>query len=394
VKIKKDIESLTEELIELRRDFHKHPELGFEEYRTSEIVAKYLRECGLEVKTGVAKTGVVGLLKGNNPGRTVLLRADMDALPIQEENDVSYKSIYDGKMHACGHDGHVAMLLVAAKILAKYRDEIKGNIKFVFQPNEEDAGARKMIEEGVLKNPRVDAALGLHLWSPINSGKIGITPGPVMAAHDNFKLTIKGKGGHTSAPQSSIDPIITAANIIQTIQMIQTREINALTPTLIMFGKVNGGTAPNIIPEKVELEGSLRYLYEGKDEDEERPKKRFERIIKSICEAHRTEYKLEFIPSSATVINNKELTNLVRCEAERIVNNSQSDIVSYVCMAGEDFSEFSIEVPSTLTFIGTGNKKKGSNYVHHHPRFNIDEDTLAIGVEMHIRTALSFLNSK
>lgn len=391
--IKKEIEDLAQEVIDLRRDFHMHPELGFEEFRTSEIIVNYLKNCGIQVQK-MAKTGVIGLLRGGKPGRTVLLRADMDALPVQEENDVPYKSIYEGKMHACAHDAHVAMLLGAAKILAKHKDEIKGNIKFVFQPNEEEAGAKFMVEEGALENPEVDASFGIHLWAPLESGKIGLAPGPVMAEHYNFQLVIKGKGGHTSAPQSSIDPIITAANVIQTVQTIQTREINALNPTVIVFGKISGGSAPNIIPEKVELEGTIRYLYDGSDQSEEKPKVRFERIIKGICEAHRTEYALDFIPSNLIVINDDELTSFLKEEAAEKIVKHKEDIVSYVCLGGEDFSEFSNVngIPGVLTFIGTGNPDKESNYPHHHPRFNIDEDTLAIGVEMHIRTALSYLN--
>ncbi|ABR47400.1 amidohydrolase [Alkaliphilus metalliredigens QYMF] len=390
--IDKEVMLLKDELIALRRDFHQHPELGFQEHRSAEVIREYLNSCGIEVKT-VAKTGVVGLLKGKHPGSTVMLRADMDALPIEEENDVPYKSINKGKMHACAHDGHMAMLLVAAKILAQGKEEIRGNIKFVFQPNEEEAGARIMIEEGVLENPQVDAALGIHLWTPLESGKMGIAPGPVMGAHDNFKIVIKGKGGHTSAPHTSVDPIITAANIIQTVQIIQTREINALTPTVLMFGKINGGTTPNVIPESVTLEGTIRYLYEGNDDGEEQPRKRLERIVKSVCEGHRAEYELEVRPSNTTLMNDPQLTALVEIEAGKIVKERQRDVIPYICMAGEDFSEFSMEVPSTFIFIGTGNKNEKSHYPHHHPRFNIDENTLLMGVQMHIRGALAYLSS-
>lgn len=390
MEIKEQVNQLNDELISLRRDLHRYPELGFEEYRTSKVIAKYLLQCGLEVQQ-IAKTGVVGLLRGKKLGRTVLLRADMDALPIQEQTGVDYKSLNEGKMHACGHDGHVAMLLIAAKILVQYKDDISGNVKFLFQPNEEDAGAQITIDEGVLENPQVDAAFAIHLWAPIESGIIGLVSGPIMAAHDNFRLTITGKGGHTSAPQSSIDPIITAANIIQTAQTIQTREIDVLKPTQIMFGKINGGTASNIIPENVHLEGTLRYLYAGGESSEENPKKRFDRLIKGICEAHRAEYTLEFIPSNSPLINDSGAAAIVRCAAEKVLGDA-GDIVSYVCMAGDDFSEIAAAVPSTFYFVGTGNKKKKTNFPHHHPCFNIDEDTLAIGVEMHVRTALMYLN--
>ncbi len=386
--IKRQVEELNEEVINLRRDFHTYPELGFKEFRTSKIVYNYLKDLGLEV-SNMAKTGVVGLLRGKEAGKTVMLRADMDAIHVQEENEIPYKSKNDGVMHACAHDGHTAMLLVAAKILTKYKDKIKGNIKFVFQPNEEDAGAKYMVEEGVLENPKVDAALGIHLWSPIESGKVGISGGPVMAAHQNFKLEIIGKGGHSGSPHTSIDPIITAANIIQTIQTIQTREIDVLKPTLIMFGEINGGSAPNVIPSKVELEGSIRYLYEGGDQSPEQPEKRFERMVEDICSAYRAGYTLNFIPSNGPLINDDKLADKVAAIAEDVVG--KNNIIPYVCMAGEDFSEFASRVPSVFYFVGTGNKDKGTDFPHHHPRFNIDEDTLALGVEMHVRTALSLL---
>jgi amidohydrolase len=389
MEIKEQIAQLQEELSALRRDFHMHPELGFQEFRTAEKIARYLKECGLEVQTNVAQTGVVGLLRGSKPGRTVMLRADMDALPVQEENDVPYKSVEPGKMHACGHDGHVAMLLVAAKILASRKDELKGNVKFVFQPNEEDAGALKMIEAGVLENPHVDAVFGVHLWSPLPSGQIAVSEGAIMAGQYNFRLVVKGKGGHSGSPHASIDPIITAANIIQTVQLIQTREIDVLKPTLIVFGKISGGSAPNIIPDKVEMLGSMRTLYDSSDQLDEQPRRRFERIVAGICEAHRASYELEFMLSSSTLLNDRALIGMVKDVAGQIVKPEK--IASYVCMAGEDFAEFSNEVPGVFTFIGTGNQEKGTAYPHHHPRFNLDEEMLSVGVEMHVKTALAYL---
>ena len=384
--IKEEVRILNHELIELRRDFHMHPELGFEEWRTSNIVSDYLESLGLEVKRGIAKTGVVGLLRGKKPGGTILLRADMDALPIQEENDVSYKSINQGRMHACGHDGHTAILLVAAKVLSQHKDEISGNIKFVFQPAEETSGAKFMIEEGVLENPHVDAALGIHLRTVLRSGKIGISAGPIMAGADFFKLTIKGKGGHTGYPHLSIDPIIAAANVITAVQIIQTREIDVLDRTiLIAFGKIEGGVSPNVIPEKVELEGTVRYLNESSKEEQ----KKFERIIDGICKAYRTKYELKFIPSNRTLSNDPKMATLVRSVAQKLV--PRNHIVSDIRMGGEDFSEFALRVPSAFYFIGTGNKEKKTNYPHHHACFNIDEDTLSMGVEMHVRTALAYL---
>lgn len=390
MEINEQVRQLNDELIELRRDFHQHPELGLEEFRTSEKVATYLEEIGLEVSR-VAETGVAGLLRGNQSGRTLMLRADMDALPIQEENDVPYKSIYDGKMHACGHDGHTAILLIAARILSRYKDKIKGNIKFLFQPNEEEMYADVLIEKGVLNSPLVDAAFGIHLMTSIPTGKIGIAPGAVMCGMHTFKLIITGKGGHTGFPQESIDPILTAANIIETVQMVQTREIDVLKPTLIIFGIITGGTICNIIPDKVELEGTIRYLYDPDPYGEEQPTQRFERIIQNICDAHRAKYELTFPYSHPAVINDSEMINLVSVAAEKVCV-SKENIIPYRTLIGEDFSLFANRVPSAFYFIGTGNKEKDTEYPHHAPRFNIDEDSLAIGVEMHVRTALSFLS--
>ena len=389
--IKALVKEHNDELIELRRDLHKHPELGFKEFRTSKKVASYLKGLGLDVTENVAETGVVGLLKGDNPGKTLMLRADMDALPIKEQNDVEYKSQNEGVMHACGHDGHTSMLMVAAKILSKHKDKINGNIKFVFQPNEEGEAARRMIDEGVLENPKVDGAFGIHLWSPIESGKIAISHGAVMGGLYEFELKIKGQGGHTSAPHDAIDPIIVASNIIQNVQSIQTREIDPLKPTLIMFGQINGGTATNIIPEEVMLRGTIRFLYRDNPGGNARPKERFERIIKNVCDSHRAEYELEYIVESPPVYNNEDMVELAYESAQEVLDK-KSDIVDYTNLAGEDFGEFSDEVPSTFYFIGTGNEEKGTNFAHHHPKFNIDEDTLSLGVEMHVRSALNYLS--
>jgi len=386
------IAEYSDETIELRRDFHRHPELGLAEYRTSEKVAAYLKDCGLEVSR-MNKTGVVGLLRGEQPGPTLMLRADMDALPIEEENEVPYKSINPGVMHACGHDAHTAMLLVAAKILAGLKTQLAGNIKFVFEPNEENVGALAMIEEGLLENPRVDGCLGLHIWTPLQSGQIGITEGPVMAGMEHFKLVVNGRGGHTASPQSAIDPIIAAAGIIQGVQSIQTREIDALKePTIIMFGRIQGGTASNVIPDSVTLEGTLRYLFEGDPASESNPKKRFERVLSHICSAHRAGYELSFLYGHPTLVNHREMAALVQAVAAEKLDPAP-EIVSYVSLAGEDFSEFAARVPSAFYFLGTGNPAKQTDFPHHHPRFNIDESVLKIGVEMHVRGALSFFKS-
>ena len=389
IDIKREISALQEELISLRRDFHMHPELGYEEHRTSQIVYDYLEKLGLEV-TKVTKTGVVGLLRGSKAEKTILLRADMDALPQEEKTGLPYKSINKGIMHACGHDGHTAMLLIAAKILSEHKDEIKGNVKFVFQPNEEEAGALNMINEGILESPNVDAAFGLHLWTPIESGKIGLASGPVMAAMEEFELSVIGKAGHTSAPHTAVDPILAAANIIQSLQSIQTREIDPLLPIVIMVGKIQGGSGRNIIADKVNIGGTIRFLFKNEAVEKQILLEKFERVVKGICEAMGVQYELKYIPSNPSLMNNDKMIELVR-RASRETYGTEGNIFEYKCMAGEDFAEFTHRVPSAFYFIGTGNAKKHTQYPHHHPMFNIDEDTLRYGVEMHIRSVFDFL---
>ncbi len=388
--IKKNILELEEELITLRRDFHMHPELGYEEYRTSQIVYDYLNSLGLEVKR-VSNTGVVGLLRGNKSGKTVMLRADLDALPQNEEAEVSFKSVNKGVMHACGHDGHTAMLLIAAKVLCKYKDKINGNVKFVFQPNEEEAGALDMINEGVLEDPKVDVAFGIHLWTPLKSGVIGLSEGPVMAALEEFELELYGKPGHTGSPHTAIDPIIASSNIVQTIQSIQTREIDPLCPITIMIGKINGGTGRNIIAQKVEIGGTIRFLFKNEEVEKKALLDKFERVINGICEAMNVKYNLKFISSNPSLQNNAKIVSYVR-NAITETYGTDENIVEYRCMAGEDFAEFSQRVPSAFYFIGNGNEVKETMYPHHHPRFTLDEDTLKYGVEMHIRSTLNYLN--
>lgn len=386
------IQSLEKEVVDLRRDFHRHPELGLEEHRTSAKVMAYLEQLGLEVFRA-NQTGVVGLLNGARPGPTLLLRADMDALPIAEANEVAYKSCNPGVMHACGHDAHTAMLLTAARVLTDCKAHLAGSIKFVFQPNEENVGALAMIEEGIMESPRVDACAGLHVWSPLKSGQVGITTGPVMAGMEHFKLLVRGRGGHTATPQSAIDPILAAAAVIQGVQIIQTREIDALKePTVIMFGKIQGGSASNIIPDVVELHGTMRYLFEGDAESENSPRRRFERIIANICAAHRAAYELIFEFGHPTLVNHADMTVLAR----RVVSEDLDtglEIVDVVTLAGEDFSEFANRVPGVFCFLGTGNPQKGSDFPHHHPRFDIDESVLITGVKFHVYTALRYLGA-
>ncbi|MGB3223960.1 MAG: amidohydrolase [Desulforhopalus sp.] len=383
------IKECREEIIYLRRDFHSYPELGLAEHRTGKIVADYLTECGLEV-CRLNSTGVVGLLRGEGKGPTLLMRADMDALPIQEENELAYSSTVDGVMHACGHDAHTAMLMVAAKYLCQKRSKLNGNIKFVFEPNEENVGALGMIEEGVLENPKVDACVGVHVWSPLESGKIGVKAGPVMAGMQHFKITITGKGGHTATPQSAIDPILVSAAVIQAVQTIQTRELDALNePAVIMFGSIAGGSAANIIPDSVTLEGTIRYLFDGDDENENSPIARLKRIVKGVCETYRATHKIEFPFGHPTLVNDASFTSFFTSQVVGKMSPTL-EVEPLVTLAGEDFSEFASRVPGLFYFLGAG-KSGVENFPHHHPRFDIDEGILEIGVELHVRTALEYL---
>jgi amidohydrolase len=385
------ITQLEDELIALRRDFHRHPELGFEEFRTAAVVESYLKDLGLSPQR-VAGTGVVATLAGARPGPVLMLRADMDALPVTEENDADYASQNPGVMHACGHDAHMAMLLVAAKVLCRNRDAIAGTIKFVFQPNEEIAGALRMVEEGVLETPRVDAVMGVHVWTPVPAGKIGITPGPVMGGLDVFKMTIFGKGGHTGVPEDAVDPVLAAANLIQTVQMIQTREISNLKSTIIMFGKICGGTKSNIIPDKIELEGSIRFLYKGGPDSVEQPTERFKRVADQVCRTHRCTCEIEIVHENIPLINDPAMAALVRQTAAEVFGDKNA-VVDNLTIASEDFSEFSERVPGVFMFLGAGNPAKGTTISHHNPRFDIDEDILLNGVAMHVCGALDFFNA-
>lgn len=392
INIKEEISKLKPDLISLRRDFHMHPELGFEEYRTAQTIESYLRALNIETRK-MAGTGVVGILNGNRPGRTLMLRADMDALPIKEMTSVPYTSVHEDRMHACGHDGHMAMLLVAVKILSRHRDKIFGNIKFVFQPNEEgaDSGAAMLIKEGVLKNPDVDAAMGLHLITGLETGQVGVSQGCVMADAVFFKLQISGDGGHTALPHQSVDPIMVAANIILSVQAIQTRQIDILNPTSIVFGKIQAGTGPNIIPQQADLQGTIRCLYNSKEQ--ENPFQKFEKTVQQICNIYGAGYKVDFIHSAAAVVNEPQLYPLIKTAAKKSVIEKEN-IVNYTTMIAEDFGFFGHYVPSFFYFIGAGNKKIKTDYPHHHPKFNIDENALETGVEMHVRSALSYCEDR
>ncbi|MFO7997998.1 MAG: amidohydrolase [Bacteroidales bacterium] len=388
--IKARIAELRDELVALRRDFHAHPELGFQEFRTASVIEQYLQDLGLET-TRVAGTGVVALIEGRSEKPVFMLRADMDALPICEATEVDYISRTEGVMHACGHDAHMTMLMVAAKVLMENKERIQGTVKLVFQPNEEVNGAQDMIRAGVLENPEVDAAFGIHIWSQLPPGSVAVTPGPVMGGLDVFKLIIRGKGGHTGFPEKAVDPVIASAHVIMAVQAVQTREISNFQPTTIMFGKIEGGTKSNIIPEYVHLEGSIRYMYPGPD-NPEHPAQRFQRIVQAVCDTHRCSCEIDLVRENIPLVNDPGLTRIAAMAAGEVLDQAGC-ITTMQTIASEDFSEFSARVPSAFIFLGCGNPEKGTDIPHHSPYFHIDEDVLPLGAELFISSVFKFFKN-
>ena len=380
-----------------RRYLHQHPELGYQEENTARFVAERLRELGIETRTGVAKTGVVGLLQGTgNPlggGKTVLLRADMDALPIDELNDVPYKSQTPGIMHACGHDAHTAMLLGVAKLLSERRDQFAGTVKFVFQPSEEAApgGAKPMIEAGVLENPQVDAAFGVHIGQDMPVGTIGVTTGPTNAASDGFVATIRGLGGHAARPHACIDPVVVAAACITALQTLVSREVNPLRQAVITIGSLHAGTVANIIPEEAVMRGTVRTFDEGV---RQHLAERIPALIGGIASAMRAEADVQYRFGYPSLVNDAAMSALVR-EVAREVVGPQRVVEREPGMGGEDMSYFLQEVPGCFFRIGSRNPELGLTYGHHHPRFNIDdEQALPVGVAAIAGVALRYLNGE
>ncbi|HET9096892.1 MAG TPA: amidohydrolase, partial [Candidatus Baltobacteraceae bacterium] len=286
-------ENLRSDVVALRRDFHMHPELGFEEHRTAGIVAERLKRLGFQVHTGVAGTGVVGVMRGALPGRTIMLRADMDALPILEENSHAYRSTADGKMHACGHDGHVAMLLGAAELIADGKDRLPGTVCLLFQPAEEGhGGAKVMVEEGVIERFGIERAYGLHLNTKMPVGMLGFREGPFYASSDSIEIEVLGKGGHGSAPHDAVDPIYTAANFITSVQQIVARHVDPIEPAVVTIGSIHGGTIHNVIPRTVRMLGTVRAF---SDDVRTAMPERIERVLKSCCDAMGASYEFNYL---------------------------------------------------------------------------------------------------
>jgi amidohydrolase len=388
-----DILERSQELFEytraLRRDFHRHPELGFQEVRTAGIVARELNELGLEVSTGIGRTGVVALLEGEHPGPVVLLRVDMDALPIQETTGAEYASTTPGVMHACGHDGHTAIGLTVARLLNDHRNRLHGSVKLVFQPAEEGlGGAEAMLVDGVLQNPRPDAALSLHLWNEKPLGWIGAAPGPVMAAADIFHIQVQGRGGHGAQPHLAIDPLVASAHIITALQSIVSRTVSPLESGVVSVTALHAGEAFNIIPDSAELQGTIRTF---KHEVRALILERFHQIVEGTASALGCQVEVDIQSITPAVINDPQVTALVQQTAQEVFDKSNLD-TSMMTMGSEDMAFMMQDIPGCYFFVGSANAEKGLDAAHHHPRFDIDEESLPRAAAMMAAATIKLLS--
>lgn len=369
--------ALREQLVAWRRDFHRHPELGLQEHRSAEIIAQELRGLGYDVETDVAETGVVGLLEGSGAGRVVMARFDMDALPVAEANETDYVSQNEGVMHACGHDGHMAIGLGAATLLAHHRERLRGIVKLVFQPGEEGAqGALKMIEAGVLEDPRPDVALIAHIWNEQPVGTIDVASGPMMAAADRWTCTIRGKGGHGALPHLAVDPIVAASHVVTGLQAVVSRSVSPLETAVLTVGSFRGGDAFNVIPDHVELGGTIR-TYDGKVR--ERVVSRLREVVEGVAVAHESTADLQVDHLTPALVNDPTVAEVVR-EAAEVVVGPAAVASDRRTMGSEDAAYFTQAVPGCYFFLGSANPGRGLDAAHHNPRFDFDEDVLPIGV--------------
>ena len=382
--------AMRDELVTVRRDLHAHPELAFEEVRTAGIVATTLNALGYEVQTGVGKTGVVGLMEGGMPGpETLLLRFDMDALPIHEAVDVEFKSTVDGKMHACGHDAHTSIGLGVARLMAKHRDQWRGAVKFVFQPAEEIiSGARAMIADGVLANPVPTRALSMHVWSMSETGSVAITDGPMMAAAGTFGIQVTGRGAHGASPHEGADPILAASHIVAALQSIVSRNVSPLDQGVVTIGSFHGGSAPNIIPDTVELKGTIRSF---KEEVMNTLRTRITEIATGVALAMGVSARVTFFEGGApATVNDAAMSDIVRGVARELVGDARIESDRRT-MGAEDCAYFLQAVPGAYVFVGAGSESQGMTEPHHSPRFQINEDALPLSVALVTGSAIKML---
>ncbi|MDH5468322.1 MAG: amidohydrolase [Candidatus Aminicenantes bacterium] len=383
--LKKDAKKLTGKIIEWRRDFHRHPEIAYQEKRTSSVIRQFLESLDIPVTT-CAKTGLRGILEGIPGGKTVALRADIDALPLKEEGDKEYISENPEAAHACGHDGHMAILMGAVELLSRRKDRFKGNVVFLFQPSEEriPGGAKKMIEEGALEG--VDAAFGLHLWQPLPTGSIGIVKGAMMAQPDDFSITVKGKGGHGSMPHTTVDPILVASHLVVNIQSIVSRNVDPLKPVVVSFGTVKGGTIYNIIPGEVSLTGTVRTFDSSIQSLAE---KRLREITEETCKAFGATAEFEYEKGYPPLVNHEAMVDFVLEVTAKTLGKDRIQTIDPV-MGGEDFAYFLQKVPGAFLFFGMGD---GMEFPHHHPAFDLDEKALPQATLLMTSLALEYLGT-
>ncbi len=372
----KEALKIKDQIIAWRRDFHMHPELGYEEERTSKIVEEHLREWGYTIKR--VGTGIIADI--GNGEKKIALRADMDALPVQEENDVPYKSRTPGKMHACGHDAHTEMLLGAAKVIAEHKEELPNKVRLIFQPAEEGGnGALKMIEGEGLEG--VDAIFGLHVWMELPSGIVGVREGPVMAGVGRFDVEIEGKGGHGASPHETIDPVPIAAQAILAFQTIISRNLNPLESGVVSVGTIKAGEAFNVIPERVYMNGTYRFFTQ---ETKKLIEKRIEEVLKGIVLANNASYKLKIEEVAPPTINDPQMASLAKRVAQKL-GLKVDDVPK--SMGSEDFAFYLQKVPGAFIALGIKNEEKGITHPHHHPKFNVDEEVLPLGTALEVGLA-------
>ena len=383
-----DVAELTDQLIDTRRDFHRNPELSFQERRTGEIVAARLEASGWKVTRGVAETGVVGLLNGAGPGQTVMLRVDIDALPITEPQDRPYSSVVDGVMHACGHDGHTAVGLAVADLLSSYRDSIRGQVKLVFQPAEEImSGALRMIQEGVMNDPAVDRVLSFHLWSGLPVGQIVSQAGAIFSSADEIKIVVKGKGGHGGMPHLSVDPILIASHVVTAVQTVLSRELAPTQTGVLGFGTIHGGRAFNIVSDQVELTGTVRTL---DDSVREFILKRTEEIAVAVAKGLRGEAQFQHVRGAPAVLNDQAVAELVAQVAAPIVG-ADNVVTIPPPQVGDDATFFLREAPGCYFLVGCANAQRGITASHHSAQFDIDEDALPLATRILTEAALRYV---
>ena len=389
-KIKKMSQEMAPDLVKIRRHIHEHPELSYQEYETMAYVSKILKEHNIPHKTGVAGTGVVGLIEGKGKGPVVALRADMDALPIEEQNDVPYKSKNPGVMHACGHDSHTTVLLGAAILLNSLRETFSGTVKLIFQPGEEKnpGGASLMVKAGVMENPKVDMIFGLHSDPRYRPGEIGYRYGAMMAEPDEISITIKGKSGHGASPHLAVDPIVIAAEVILGLQKIASRMVDPTEKIVVTIGKIEGGHTTNVIPDEVHMLGTVRTL-----NPELTPKipPMMEQIIKGITEAYGASYEFKYDFGYPVVMNDTRATDILVEAGKKFLGEENVKEVPKPSMGGEDFSFYLQKAPGSFYRLGTGNPEKGITEFWHNSRYNIDEDALPVGAGFMTYLALEAL---